>query len=417
MAECAHLLKDVSLFRNLSEDQLAGLEDSLELIEARSGRMLCRRGDPSDCFYVISSGKVTVVIEGEDGEDTYIDLSPGDFFGEIGMLRGSKRTADAVTAEASELVRVDKLGFDALMAEDLGFADIIMEATKERLAELGKIQGAAAFERSGEDPARVGVFFSPRGGSGNTTLATNFAKKVLDLSKKKVCVLDADLEFGACHILLNQPNQNVLIDSLENEDVQPMDILETVVHTESGVDLFPCPARTEDAMRYAPDHLRAIMEVLQNTYDYVIVDTRSSLNDATLTMLEAADDVFVVMENDIISIARTIRSIDLLDRAGFDTDRFRIVVNKLSTFGYGIEEMERDMKREILFRVDVDVKPVLDSINSGKLLVSERTGSKAAVDIANGAREYLLPLGDAKDSEVIEKEKRGFSLWSLFGKG
>lgn len=75
------------------------------------------------------------------------------------------------------------------------------------------------------------------------------------------------------------------------------------------------------------------------------------------------------------------------------------------------------MKREILFRVDVDVKPVLDSINSGRLLVTERSGSKAAVDIANGAREFLLPLGDAGGSEKIEKEKRGFSLWSLFGKG
>lgn len=417
MAECAHLLKDVSLFRNLSADQLAGLEDSLELIEARSGRMLCRRGDPSDCFYVISSGKVTVVIEGEDGEDTYIDLGPGDFFGEIGMLRGSKRSADAVTADASELIRVDKLGFDTLMAEDLGFADIIMEATKERLAELGKIQGAAAFERTGEDPARIGVFFSARGGAGTTTLTTNFAKKVLDLSKKKVLVLDADLEFGACHILLNQPNQNVLIDSLETGEAGPEDILGAIERTESGVDLFPCPARTEDAMRYHPDQLREIIQVLQGSYDYIIVDTRSSLSDATLTMLESADDVFVVMENDIVSIARTIRSIDLLSRAGFDTDRFRIVVNKLSTFGYGIDEMERDMKREILFRVGVDVKPVLDSINSGKLLVSERAGSKAAVDIANGAREYLLPLGDAGSSQAIEKEKRGFSLWSLFGKG
>lgn len=79
------------------------------------------------------------------------------------------------------------------------------------------------------------------------------------------------------------------------------------------------------------------------------------------------------------------------------------------------------MKREILFRVEVDVKPVLDSVNAGRLLVVERARSLAAVNIANGAREYLLPFGDVhgKDPGVLsqEKEERGFSLWKLFGRG
>ncbi len=419
VADCASLLKDVPLFRNLTESQFESLELSLELIQEPPGRMLFRRGDPSDCFYTIHSGKVTVVIEGEDGQERYVDLGPGDFFGEIGMLRGSKRTADAVTAERTELVKVDKQGFDTMMSEDLLFADIVMEVTRKRLAELRQVEAGALDYQKGEDsPARVAVFFSTRGGAGTTTLATNFAKKIADLSKKKVCLLDADLEFGACHILLNVPNQNVLIDGLQSEEVNPDDIHDVIVKTDGGFDLFPCPGRTEDAMRYSPAHLRAIVQELQAAYDFVIVDTRSTLSDASLTMLESADDVFLVMENDIVSIARTIRTLDLLKRAGFDTERFRIVVNKLSTFGYGLEEMERDMKREILFRVEVDVKPVLDSINAGKLLVTERAGSKAAVNIANGAREYLLPLGGIESVEESskKKEQRAFSLWSFFGK-
>lgn len=417
MGECAPLLKNVSLFRNLSDDQLAGLEPSLSLVQERPGRMLCRRGDPSDCFFIIISGKVTVVINSDGGEDTYIDLGEGEFFGEIGMIRGAKRSADAVTAEASELVKVDKLGFDTLMSEDLLFADIMMEATRERLGQLNQVNPEAAAAPT-DGTGRVGVFFSARGGAGTTCLATNFAKKVRDLSKKKVVLLDADLEFGACHILLNQPNQNTLIDGVDGDEVDPLDVQQAVVQTEAGVDLLPCPARTEDAMRFNPAQLRGVVAALQAAYDYVIVDTRSTLNDATLTMLECADDVFCVMENDIVSIARTIRTIDLLSRAGFDTDRFRIVVNKLQDVGYSIEEMERDMKREILFRVDVDTKPVLDSINSGKLLVSALASSKAAVDISNGAREYLLPLGDAGGAAAQEqKAERGFSLWSLFGRG
>jgi MinD-like ATPase involved in chromosome partitioning or flagellar assembly len=421
VSDCVSHLKDVSLFRNLTEEQLASLEPSLELVEGHPGRMLFRQGDPSDCFYVIVSGKVSVVIEGDSGEETYRDLGAGDFFGEIGMLRGSKRTADALVAVQSELIKVDKHGFDTMMSADLRFADIVMEVTRERLAELRQADVHLDYERSEDDAARVGVFFSARGGAGTTILATNFAKKIADLSKKRVCLLDADLEFGACHILLNVPNKNIVIDGLEGDEIDPLDIQDTVVKTGLGFDLYPCPARTEDAMRYTPGQLRSIMAELQRAYDYIIVDTRSTLSDATLTMLECADDVFCVMENDIISISRTIRTLDLLVRAGFETNRFRIVVNKLSSFGYGLAEMERDMKREILFRVEVDVKPVLDSVNAGKLLVVERSRSMAAVNIANGAREYLLPFGDVsvKDAEVLsaEKEERGFSLWKLFGRG
>lgn len=419
MADCVSHLREVSLFRNLSQEQLEALEPSLEFVEGHPGRMLFRQGDPSDCFYVIVSGRVSVVIEGESGEETYRDLEAGQFFGEIGMIRGTRRTADALVAVQSELVKVDKQGFDTMMSADLRFADIVMEVTRERIAELRDADVHLDYERGPDEDARVAVFFSPRGGAGTTMLATNFAKKIADLSKKRVCLLDADLEFGACHILVNATNQNLLADGLDKGDPDPLDIQDTVVQTGQGFDLFPCPARTEDAMRYAPEHLRAIMAELQRSYDYIVVDTRSTLSDATLTMLECADDVFCVMENDIISIARTIRTLDLLGRAGFDTERFRVVVNKLSSFGYGLEEMERDMKREILFRVEVDVKPVLDSVNAGKLLVVERSRSLAAVDIANGAREYLLPFGDVrtKDGAGNTKEERGFSLWKLFGRG
>lgn len=414
-------LQATSLFRNLTEEQWARLEPSLEEVEGYPGHLILRKGDPSDCFFVILSGKVSVVIEGEGKERTYKDLEAGNFLGEIGMLRGSKRTADAVVAEAARLVKVDKHGFDTLMSEDLLFADMVMEATRERLAELK--QGGVHLHFDSEEEGglgRVAVFFSPRGGAGNTTLATNFAKKVRDLSKKRVCLLDADLEFGSCHIFLNQKNGNILVDGVDlgATEFDPMDIQATIVETSQGIDLFPCPARTEDALRYTPDLLRSVVTELQRSYDYVIVDTRSSLSDATLTMFECADDVFFVLENDIVSIARSIRTLDLLDRAGFGVDRFRVVVNKLSSFGYGIEEIERDMRREILFRVEVDVRPVLEAINAGRLLVDERRSCRAAVDIANGARAYLLPFGDTDATKsVAEKQAGGFSLWSLFGRG
>ncbi len=426
MARKSDLLQNLPLFRNLSPSDLERLEPSLEEVEVKAGRHVFKRGDASDCFYAILAGKISVEISAESSENPeYRDLGPGQFFGEIGMLRGSRRTADAVAAESSRLLKVDKLGFDSMMSEDPLFADTVMEVTRARLAELEANAVKLDFDRGQDESGRVVVFFSPRGGAGTTFLAANFAKKVRDLSKKRVVLFDADLEFGACHVLVDQRSQNRLADAIASsgsETVSPMDVQETLIDLPQGFALFPAPARTEDAMRFGPSHVRSIVEELQRAYDYVVVDTRSTLSDATLTVFEMADDVLCVMENDIISITRTIRCLDLLGRAGFDTERFRIVLNKVSSFGYSPEEIERDLKREICFRVEVDVKPVMESINAGKLLVDERKGSRAAIDVMNGARGYLLPYGDVKDISAdrpapVTKEERGFSLWNLFFRG
>lgn len=422
MADHAELLRDIPLFRNLSPAQAQRLEASLARVDGVPGRILFRKGDASDCFYVIVAGKVSMVIPSDGtAAPIYRDLGPRDFFGEIGVLRGSRRTADAVVAEPSVLVQVAKAGFDRMMSEDPLFADMVMDATKARLAELKDSEVELDFGREPGDKGRVLVFFSARGGAGTTFLACNFAKKIADLSKKKVALLDADLEFGSCHIQLNQRSTHCLADTISTtgcETLDPMDVQQTMIKLPQGFDLFPAPARTEDATRIGPTHMRSIVEELKRTAAYVVVDTRSTLSDATLTMLECADDVFAVLENDIVSITRTIRTLDLLGRAGFDTQRFRLVVNKVSGFGYSVEEIERDMRREILFRVELDAKPVIECLNAGKLLVDERRSCRAAIDVANGAREYLLPFGAVQDegAPAASKEDRGFSLWKLFGR-
>lgn len=421
MSDFTEHLREIPLFKNLDDAQFEALALSMEEVEGKMGQLLFRKGDPSDCFYVIASGGVVVNIEHEGGTDQK-ELGPGDFVGEIGMLRGSKRTADAVVGAKGTLIKVDKLGFDTLMSEDPYFADLVMEVTRARLQELQDSNVALDFGREGpDDSGRLLVFFSPRGGVGTTFLTCNFAKKIHDLSKKKVVVLDADLEFGACHVLLDQKNTNNLADGLiatEAEVVDPMDVQEALIKVPGGYDLFPCPSKTEDALRFTPDHLRSIVAELQRSHDYVIVDTSSSLGDATLTMFELADDVFCVLDNDIVSISRTMRTMDLLGRAGFPTDRFRMVLNKVSGYGYTHEEIERDMRREIVFRVEIDVKPVWESLNAGKLLVDTRKRARAAIDIMNGAREYLLPLGDVAGgaADADAKRERGFSLFGLFGK-
>ena len=62
MGECADLLEDNSLFRNLSDEQSERLEPWRERIDGRAGRILCKKGEDSDCFWVIAEGKVSAFV-------------------------------------------------------------------------------------------------------------------------------------------------------------------------------------------------------------------------------------------------------------------------------------------------------------------------------------------------------------------
>jgi CRP-like cAMP-binding protein len=91
------LLKSLALFRPLPPPTLELLASRLEYEQLTAGDVVIREGDDGDRFYVIAEGRVTV----QAGSGARTDLGPGDFFGEIALLRNIKRTATVIASEDS----------------------------------------------------------------------------------------------------------------------------------------------------------------------------------------------------------------------------------------------------------------------------------------------------------------------------
>lgn len=100
-------LREVPLFEDLTDEELHLLAERSPEVRVGAHHVLFREGDVADGLYVIEAGTVSIV-RGRQGEavQRLARMGPGGFFGEMGLLDGAARTADAVTSAPSVLVHV-----------------------------------------------------------------------------------------------------------------------------------------------------------------------------------------------------------------------------------------------------------------------------------------------------------------------
>jgi CRP-like cAMP-binding protein len=108
-----------AVFSVLSPSRRKLLADSGQSVQLGKGDELFKRGDPSDAAYAIIVGEVEVTVDGLDGRSVFLArLSAGTVIGEMGILDGAPRSADAHATRRTELWRIErKFVTDALMAE------------------------------------------------------------------------------------------------------------------------------------------------------------------------------------------------------------------------------------------------------------------------------------------------------------
>jgi len=105
-------LKRVHLFQSLSDEDIERLAASLRYRHLKKGETLFRKGDEGNSLYIVRSGSIRIVLPSETGEEVSpAILSEGTFFGEMALLDGMPRSADAVALEASEVFALNRRDF------------------------------------------------------------------------------------------------------------------------------------------------------------------------------------------------------------------------------------------------------------------------------------------------------------------
>jgi pilus assembly protein CpaE len=301
-----------------------------------------------------------------------------------------------------------------LAAMRAGVADYLHKPVSAELLRgaVGRVAQAMGSSRAKDDEGRkaegqVFAFFSPKGGSGSTTVATNLAVVLRQLTNKRTLLVDLDLELGETALMLGMRPRFNFVDLVQNFHRMDADLLASFIERhDSGVDLLSAPYHPEKAEMVSGDLIRRILLFLRQHYDYVVVDTSKSFSQATLATFEQADQVFLVTTADLPSLRNIQRGLPMMRRVLVrGEDQLRLVINRFDPKDQiSAKDIERSLGLKVFWKLSNDYEAVLGSLNTGKPIVMNGTSSYSK-DLKN--------LGVALAGTEAQTERRGRIMGAL----
>lgn len=262
-----------------------------------------------------------------------------------------------------------------------------------------------------EVKSTVVTVFSTKGGVGKTTIASNLAVSIARATKKRVALLDLDLQFGDVAIMLNVSVKNTISDLIKEVNQLDADMMEEYLVTHfSGVKVLPAPIKPEYAEYITAAHVEKIINTLKDYYHYIIVDTSASFHETVLASLDMSDRILFVSTLDLPTIKNIKAGLDVMETLRYPKEKINIILNKASEqFGIKYKDFENTLKYPIWSYIPEDSQTVITSANKGFPFVMTRTETKVAKAILGMCNEIIkgngLPLADLSIPVKSAKKK------------
>jgi CRP/FNR family cyclic AMP-dependent transcriptional regulator len=139
------VLKAVPLFSGCQEEQLRILASMVTRRSVPRGTLVLNAGDQTDSLYIVLSGRLKVLMSDSDGKEVILSiLGPGEFFGEMGLIDDSPRSASVLAIEPCELLSISKRDFKTCLAQNFEMAMAVMKGLVRRLREADRKIGSLA---------------------------------------------------------------------------------------------------------------------------------------------------------------------------------------------------------------------------------------------------------------------------------
>jgi pilus assembly protein CpaE len=264
--------------------------------------------------------------------------------------------------------------------------------------------GTSSLVTPGITHGRVIMVYSPKGGTGCTTIATNLAM-TLHNEETPAVLVDGNFQFGDIAVFLNEQGKNSVADLAPRAEELDPDIVEEVLltHAASGVKILPAPYRPEYAENISGDQFAQILQYLRRLFSYVVVDTSSSLTDIDLAAIDSSDLMILLTTQDIPSIKNARLFLDLADVLKINRKRILFVMNRFDKrIGITPEKVGESFKHEIAAVLPADERVVVPSINRGIPFIlgdKSRPISRAILSLAESVRQRLSELAAVESDD------------------
>jgi pilus assembly protein CpaE len=251
---------------------------------------------------------------------------------------------------------------------------------------------------------RIIVVYSPKGGSGTTTIAANLSVALKD-QKNKVALVDSNLMFGDAAVFFNEHGKNNALDLIDRvNDLDPEIINDVMISNKlTGVDILAAPNQSQFVDSGIGESFAKIMEFLRNLYDYVVIDTTSYLTEVVQSCLDVADLIVLITIQDIPAIKNTNQFLSLADASGIGRDRIIFVMNRYDRrISISPERVGESLKQPVVVSIPFEERAVNFSVNRGIPFMSDNKGipaGKAISLLVDQVREKIANITDSVTSK------------------
>jgi len=241
------------------------------------------------------------------------------------------------------------------------------------------------------------AFAGTDGGIGTTTLAVNLGCILAQDPNFNVCLIDLDVSLGDAHVLLDvSPRCTLtqLVDSIDQLDGSYLK--RAVAKHASGLHVVPHPDRLSDLAHITPQHITKLISLLKRHFSHVLIDLSKGYTPLDQAALDAADDVFMVMQPDMNSLYNLMRLQESLESQAGLADKIRLVANRVGAdFALTVEKAEATINKKVDFQIVNDTRTSTYARDNGKPLYEHARGTRmfqSIVHLADALSNRAAPV-------------------------
>ena len=245
-----------------------------------------------------------------------------------------------------------------------------------------KANGVSPQPRTG----KVIVVISPKGGSGKTAVSSNLAVALAQRHPGRVVAVDLDVQFGDLGTALSLTPEHTLAQLARTSQIDATTVKLFLTPYEHGLYVLAGANDPVDADSIGHAHVSAVLPLLAQNFDYVVVDTPAGLDERTLAAIECATDLLLVSSLDVTSIRSLRKALDSLDQMGVKAARQFVLNRADAKVGLDPSDAEEAIGMEISCSIPSSRELPL-ALNLGTPVVDQRAqvGGRQAAPAAGAA--------------------------------
>ena len=259
-----------------------------------------------------------------------------------------------------------------LQAMRAGCAEFLLQpVTQEDIgAALAKFREHLGHDqRSKSTSGRIVAFFGAKGGVGSTTLAVHLAIALCVKHKKRVLLIDHKHQLGHVTLYLGLRETRYhfteLVRSAKRLDRKLLEGF--VIRHESGLEVIGSPENAALTQGGTRDDLHRVMDFLRLEYDYILVDSVMGTEEATISLIEQADDINLIATPDVAALRDLSRLIENMALGESGVAKLRLVINRATANdSISAEQIKKIANFPVSVSIDNNYFEVMKAINAGE---------------------------------------------------